>query len=73
MDVVRMVVVSDPKIEVATATMQETGGVSYTGVDDALRPVVEEALRGKDDRKAAFRELMRQGWSNAYLMIELKG
>lgn len=72
-DTLRLVVVTDPKVEVATASITESGRVSYTGVSEVLKPVVEEALAGKKDRRSAFRGLMKRGWSNAYLMIELKG
>jgi hypothetical protein len=73
LDLIRVVVVTNPSIEVATATMQSSGGVVYTGKVEVLKPVVDEALRGKKNRKFAFRALKKRGWSNAYLMIDLKG
>jgi hypothetical protein len=74
MDQIRIVVVTDPSLEVARATMTPSGKVVYTGVDEGvIKSVVQEALKGKKDRHAAFRNLMKTGWSNAYLMIDLKG
>lgn len=71
MTTIRMILVSEPDLEVATATMSPDGKVTYTGVSDTLQSVVQEALRGKDDKRAAFDRLATEGWSNAYLMIAL--
>jgi len=70
-DRIHLIVVTDPSIEVATAAIDSSGAVTYTGVDEALRSIVERELEGKADRLAAFDVLARKGWSNAYLMIAL--
>jgi hypothetical protein len=72
-DQIRMVVVTDPEIEVATATMAASGKIIYTGMSEVIKPVIRDALEGKEDKRRAFRALMRRGWSNAYLMIALEG
>lgn len=71
MTTIRLILVSEPNFVVATATMDESGEISYTGVDEPLRAEVDRALAGKDDRIGAFNRLAEDGWSNAYLMIEL--
>lgn len=70
-DRIHLIVVTDPSIEVAAAAIDSSGAVTYTGVDEALRSIVERELDGRADRLAAFDALARKGWSNAYLMIAL--
>jgi hypothetical protein len=72
-DQIRVVVVTDPEIEVATATMGPSGKISYTGLSEVIQPVIRDALKDKEDKRRAFRALMKSGWSNAYLMISLEG
>jgi len=73
MDRIRVVLETDRDLEIATATMQPSGRVVYTGEGEVIKTVVEEALKGSSDPHRAFRALKKRGWSNAYLMIELEG
>lgn len=69
-DTIRLVLVSDPSIEVASARI-EGRAISYSGTTDVIQSIVEEWMREKENRQQAFDALARKGWSNGYLMIRL--
>lgn len=58
--------------EVASAELLDDGTVRYSGGDSA-RSIVENHARDADvTPAAAVAALIRDGWSNGYLMVELK-
>lgn len=71
MRTIKLILERDRSLELATATMDSRGKILYSGASEALRTVVQDALRGREDRVAAFDELAREGWSDGYTMIEI--
>jgi hypothetical protein len=59
--------------EVARATLDDAGQVSYSGGGSAKGIVEQRARVDGTSPAAALRVLARDGWSNGYLMVALDG